>query len=752
MKKILVLLFLILLSTNAFADKFWVGGSGNTNDPTNHWATSTGGSPGVGNTPTAADNCVFDASSGTGTVTNNAALACRSILSTGSTILTFIHNAAVTNAIGDATAGSGNKALDLSGFTTYTIGNATTSAWSFISTSATQQTINFNGFLVGNITINSASNGNYAFTTGINGGSAGSATNVITSTAGTVHFDGASDNSGLTHTFGSFVASSSTVRTINWGASTRNLTAAGTYWNMSTTANITFTDTAATMNVSGGTIGTTSTFTTGNKIYGAVNISGFSPAVISGGAAGTTTFTNFSRTGTYDDENEVNLSLTANGTIKVTGIFKVYGVDAGHRAIVWPSSNGIVSTLDITGATLDLQYVDFEDIQFKTSGTAVNLSAITGGSGDAGGNSITGGGVLSFTPATTQTWQTTGAGNVSDVTKWTSRIPLPQDTAVFSSAFTGSPLISYDMKFSLGNVTFAGGSGNVTLRAEFPNGSSLNGNVTLRSGVTLSNSALAAFYLISRASNTFTFAGATVTSDFQTSSSNGGNITFADSGQFSSFLQRSGTVTIPSGSAISVSNYTSNATSASAPNAVVVNGTLNLISSGTVFSIVSTNTFTSFTGTGQIVITGTTASAKTFAGKGNSYPHLNITGGGSGAVIFTGANTFPGLPQIVGGTKTITYPASTTTTFTGTDDDSFGNGSNIITINSSSSGTPATLSKPSGIVRGANLSIKDITATGGASWFATTSTNVSGNTGWLFDSPIRASIKNGKISNAKFGF
>lgn len=43
------------------ADRYWVGGTGNWSDDTNHWATSDGGSPGAGNLPTINDNVWFTA-------------------------------------------------------------------------------------------------------------------------------------------------------------------------------------------------------------------------------------------------------------------------------------------------------------------------------------------------------------------------------------------------------------------------------------------------------------------------------------------------------------------------------------------------------------------------------------------------------------------------------------------------------------------------------------------------------------------
>lgn len=63
------------------ADRFWVGGSGNWSDATNHWATTTGGAPGAGNLPTTSDNAIFDTASHTVgyTVTINALAECSNL-------------------------------------------------------------------------------------------------------------------------------------------------------------------------------------------------------------------------------------------------------------------------------------------------------------------------------------------------------------------------------------------------------------------------------------------------------------------------------------------------------------------------------------------------------------------------------------------------------------------------------------------------------------------------------------------------
>jgi len=45
------------------ADRYWVWGTWNWSDATNHWATTSGGAPWAGNLPTATDDVFFDSAS-----------------------------------------------------------------------------------------------------------------------------------------------------------------------------------------------------------------------------------------------------------------------------------------------------------------------------------------------------------------------------------------------------------------------------------------------------------------------------------------------------------------------------------------------------------------------------------------------------------------------------------------------------------------------------------------------------------------
>jgi hypothetical protein len=84
----------------------------------------------------------------------------------------------------------------------------------------------------------------------------------------------------------------------------------------------------------------------------------------------------------------------------------------------------------------------------------------------------------------------------------------------------------------------------------------------------------------------------------------------------------------------------------------------------------------------------TSASSKTFAGGGFSYPTLNQ--GGAGTLVITGANTFANISNTVQ-PCTITFPASINTTVSNFNVN--GTAGNLVTINSSTPGTRFNLVK-----------------------------------------------------------
>lgn len=136
---------------------------------------------------------------------------------------------------------------------------------------------------------------------------------------------------------------------------------------------------------------------------------------------------------------------------------------------------------------------------------------------------------------------------------------------------------------------------------------------------------------------------------------------------------------------------------------------------------------TAGTGTGKISMTG--ATAKTFAGGGSIY-NCTLSNDGAGALTISGSNTFT---SIANGVQPAAFTFTSGRTQTITNWLINGAPANLVTIISSTAGSAATISKASGTVSCNYVSLKDSTATGGATFFAGTgSTNVSGNTGWSF--------------------
>jgi hypothetical protein len=147
-------------------------------------------------------------------------------------------------------------------------------------------------------------------------------------------------------------------------------------------------------------------------------------------------------------------------------------------------------------------------------------------------------------------------------------------------------------------------------------------------------------------------------------------------------------------------------------------------------------------GTSKIEM-GFGGSTATFAGGGFTYGDLSVnpsstrldrstSNSSAGNVTITGTNTFNNVSENTGSAAyTVTYPVSVTTSMTGLS--ATGASGKLITMNSSSSGTAATLSV--GALNGSldYLSIKDLTASGAASPIhaGANSTLVSGDTNWL---------------------
>jgi hypothetical protein len=135
---------------------------------------------------------------------------------------------------------------------------------------------------------------------------------------------------------------------------------------------------------------------------------------------------------------------------------------------------------------------------------------------------------------------------------------------------------------------------------------------------------------------------------------------------------------------------------------------------------------------GTSTIKMSSASAKTFAGGGKTYYTLEQAG--AGALTIQQSNTFNSITNTVQ-PATITFTAGTTQTVT-----NFGvsgTSGNTITLNSSTAGSRATISRASGLTNVSYVDVKDISATGVAFYSYLFNGNVDSgnNTGIRFNLP-----------------
>ena len=150
-------------------------------------------------------------------------------------------------------------------------------------------------------------------------------------------------------------------------------------------------------------------------------------------------------------------------------------------------------------------------------------------------------------------------------------------------------------------------------------------------------------------------------------------------------------------------------------------GTLRLTGTGTVLDFSTATNLDIENFASLVVISDTSSSGKTFAGGGQTYNALTITGS-AGDVIFTGDNTFAGT--FTSGASPLDF-YGTTTTFSGT-----------VTLTGCRSITGGNWVKASGTVTApSGCIITNNHASGGATFTATSAINGGGNTGWTFTHP-----------------
>lgn len=674
------------------------------------WSNSSAAGGDSSGPPTAADDVIFELLSGNVTIDTGAV--CRSLDCTSGTggytgVLT--HNAS-TLSIGDGTAGAGNVALKFVAGMTYTKLSATSSAISFVSTSVTQQTITSAGKVLGNTTFNATSGGSWIFSDAFSANSSTSVTLTLTK--------GSLDTNGQDVSIGSFSSSSSNVRSLLLQSSSISVDGD---WIISST-NLTFD--SGTSHI---TLGFFSALQGAGLTYYDVTWSD------------TASPGNFNTPGTFHNLTLISstsktVSWSVNATLTVTNLLTLTGNSKTNRLLVRNSTIGDTTT--ISAGSVDINAVDFRDIE-ATGAASWDLSASSDYTGDCGGNSG-----ITFTTPETQT--ATGTASFTWSTHgWTSRVPLPQDDVVVNNSFVAGRTVTIDMPRAGKSIDFSGCGGSPAVT--FNTSLSIFGSLNLTNIGTLTHSNITTFE--GRSDYLLTSAGKSIPGAM-TLDAPGGKLTLQDDIEFTV-----NGLTVNRGHFDANDfNITTTRLTSSNSNIRTISmgiGIWTLTGTGTIWNLSAVTNLTLNEETSTIKFTNSTSTDRTFAGGGQTYNNFWSAAGASTAnLTITGSNTFNDFKDDGSAAHTIKFTTGTTqtvTTFTVS-----GSSGNLITIDSTSTGTHALTKSGGGEISCDYLNIQHSVArpwSGAAgidTWYAglnstdNQSTTTAGS-GWIFDSPDESS-------------
>jgi len=659
---------------------------------------------------------------GTGTITNlGKGIGALTINHSGTTTLTSNLACALSTSY-TQTAGT----IDFAGFNLTCTGTATFTSGTLsnigtISCTTFTVTTGTFDFTQGTITPSTSFVVTGSGTFNYNGGTL-SSVSLFTFTSGTINLN--SNNITATE----FSSSNSNVRTINFGA-TGSITVGGTGLTMSTMTNLTMTGSryfyaASTQ---------TRTITTGT-VAGGYTTNGVKLIYTGTGTSlQTFGFTNFQCYFDLIDFGTSSVSTSQSGALNVnsatfsatgptlsglnflgTGTLISNGKTLGGLTIA--NVNGVTTlgdALSHTGSTMFLTSGGFDLNGFNCSCNTWSSSGSLTRSIAFGSNfifltsTVAGATVLSMATATGFT--ATGTGGFSSAL-------TVQKT--FTIGTTGAPTAAPSLFLTSGasapTLTTAGYFGNLNFTGSTANPGTTSLSLT---GLTLAGG---------------TYTGMTVTLN-GTGTLNGNSKTIA-----ALTINHSGTTTV-TGNLTTSGNLTltqgaiafSGSPTLTIPSFISVGPSVRSITGAGIITVSSAWTVTNgtnFTGSGY-TINMTSATGKTFAGGTGGAAYGTLVQAGAGALTISGSNTFDDI-QASTRPSTITFTAGTTQTLANLT--LSGTTGNLVTLNSTTNGTRFNLSKAGGTVVTNYLSIRDSNATGGATFYAQTSTDVSNNLGWIF--------------------
>lgn len=433
-------------------------------------------------------------------------------------------------------------------------------------------------------------------------------------------------------------------------------------------------------------------------------------------------------TGNYTFANRSTKTLNSGGKTFTQPVV-INSPNGGIQLVTNDLTLGSTLTTTLTQGTLDLNNLVLTTGSFNSNNS--NTRTIAFGTGNI---SCSGTGTV-WTTATSTNLSTTGTQVVNVTSVGSTAISVSPGSLSESNSisfnFTGgtytlSNLFSIST-YSVRNLNFTGFAGTLSAIS----GGVIYGNLTISTGMTLTASTATLTFGATSGTQLITTNGKTL--DFPvTFDGIGGTWKLQDAmtlGSTRRVAWNAGTtdlngftLTAGLGAALTTTN---------SRNIKFNGGTLLLTGSGTAWQVFLATNFTTTQGTGTGTISLTSSSSKTFIGGGVTY-NCTLNQGGSGALTITGSNTFNNITNTTQ-PSTLTFTSGATQTFNNFN--LSGTSGNLITINSTISGSQATLSKTSGIVSVSYCDIKDSNATGGATWeslVANGNVNSGNNTGWNF--------------------
>lgn len=661
------------------ANRYFLNIGSNWNDSAN-WSTTSGGAGGSA-VPTSSDDVFFDANSGDCAVDISAD--CRDLTFTGFTG-TF----------------AGSQALDVFGSLTLATGMTLTytGAITFKAT-ATGKTITLDGKTTNSTIAFSGSGGGWTVQDAWNN----SAKN-FSLTNGTWNTNGQTIT-----TTGGFSGTSGSTRTLTLGASTFNCASFAAGSGMTLTAN------TATIALTGTT---SSVFSGAGKTYSTVTITSTSTSTIF--IDGANTFTTLTITGPANKTQIV--SLTANQT--VSGTLTIAGNSLTNRLLIQSDTLGTART--ITAATTTISNCDFMDITGAGAGSW---------SGTSIGNALGDSGITFTTPVTRYA---VVAGNWSDTATWSSSsggaggssVPLCHDTVILNASSAAGTYVA-DIPRLGADITCTGFTRTLTLTST---SNTVYSSLTLASGMTFTQTQ----YLIFRGRSSHTLTTGSKTFDYDLYFyALGGTYTLQDD------LVSTSSAIVFNGTFDANDNDISVTYWYSYPGVVALymgSGTWTL--SGPGFS--GSTTVWDFLGTtlhcetSTLVINNTTASNRTLAGNGKTYNIVRLAGAGAGSNTISGSNTIATFESTKTNAYSILFTTGTTQTIANWN--VVGSSGNVVTINSTTTGTHA-LVKTGAEVRSDYLNIQHSVASPSNIWYAGVNSTdnqavATSGSGWLFTVPL----------------